>query len=187
MAKKKRKAAKPKTAKPGGVNLYTLEVELLDGRMRPEFIEKNPDISRTIQMRGDQTLEDLHDVIFDAFDREEEHLYEFQFGKGRKDPNAATYTAPVPFGMDFGDPTVTGLTDEVTIDELKLKVRQTFRYWFDFGDDWMHKIKVKAIDDEVPSDEFPKIIGRVGESPPQYPYYEDEEEYDDEEDEEEDE
>src|SRR5512135_50291 len=32
-------------------------------------------MSRTIQIRGDQTLEDLHHAIFDAFDRWDEHMY----------------------------------------------------------------------------------------------------------------
>ncbi len=40
---------------------------------------------------------------------------------------------------------------------------------FDFGDDWWHKIKVKSIGAEVPRGKLPKVVERVGESPPQYP------------------
>ena len=56
-------------------------------------MKKNRVISRTIQIRGDQTLEDLHHAIFYAFGREDEHMYEFQVGgKGPMDPKARRYT-----------------------------------------------------------------------------------------------
>ena len=61
----------------GQVRLYTLEVFLISGPISEKFAKKNPVVSRTIQIRGDQTLEDLHRAIFDAFGRWEEHMYEF--------------------------------------------------------------------------------------------------------------
>ena len=42
------------------------------------------------------------------------------------------------------------------------------RYWFDFGDDWWHQINVLAIDDKVPKGKYPKVVKRIGKSPPQY-------------------
>ena len=59
----------------GNVRLYTLEVFLLSGPITEKFAKENPEISRTIQIRGDQTLEDLHHALFDAFDRSDEHMY----------------------------------------------------------------------------------------------------------------
>ena len=41
----------------------------------------NKEISRVIEIRGDQTLEELHHAIFQAYDRWDQHMYEFQFGK----------------------------------------------------------------------------------------------------------
>jgi hypothetical protein len=75
-------------AHQGGVRLYTLDVFILSGPISERFAKKNTEISRTIQIRDDQTLEDLHRAIFDAFDRFDEHMYEFQFGKGPMDPKA---------------------------------------------------------------------------------------------------
>src|SRR5207253_10644577 len=72
--------------------LYTLDVFIISGQMTRSFIKKNRVICRTIQIRGDQTLKDLHQAIFDAFDREDEHMYEFQVGgKGPMDPKARRY------------------------------------------------------------------------------------------------
>src|SRR6516164_5960583 len=87
----------------GDVRLYTLEVFLLSGPIAEKFAKKNPEISRTIQIRGDQTLEDLHHVVFDAFDRWDEHMYEFQFGKGPMDPKGSRYVLPSAFEMDQGE------------------------------------------------------------------------------------
>lgn len=79
----------------GDQRLYTLKVSALSGPMTGRFVRKNPVVSRTIQIRGDQTLADLHGAIFDAFDREEEHMYEFQVGgRGPMDPSARRYVLP---------------------------------------------------------------------------------------------
>ena len=81
----------------GKVRLYTVEVFIISGPVTDKFAKKNRVISRTIQIRGDQTLEDLHYAIFDAFGRWEEHMYEFQFGKRPMDPKAPRYVLPRAF------------------------------------------------------------------------------------------
>lgn len=151
------------------VRLYTLEVFLLSGPITEKFAKKNPVVARTIQIRGDQTLEDLHHAIFDAFGRWEEHMYEFQFGKGPMDPKAPRYVLPHAFEADRGEknPPV-GRVDQARIDSLGLEVGRSFGYWFDFGDDWWHQINVEAIEEKIPGGKFPKVTKRVGKSPPQY-------------------
>jgi hypothetical protein len=144
------------------MNIYTLEIFITSGPVTRKFVKKNPIISRTIEIRGDQTLEDLHQAIFEAFDREDEHMYEFQFGgKGPNDPQAKRYSLP-----DLVEE-----TDDVTqttLDALKLKKDEIFGYWFDFGDDWWHQINVIAVEQKTPSGNYPKVIRRIGQSPPQY-------------------
>ena len=159
---------KHKTGK-GGVNLYTLKVALEGGRITPEFAKNNPACSRTIQMRGNQTLERLHLAIFEAFDRDDEHLYEFQFGRKPQERGAPRYTCPD--GLDEIDVSLrpTGITTKTTLDSLSLKEKQSFWYWFDFGDDWWHKITVLAVKEDAPPGDYPKVTERVGDSPPQYP------------------
>jgi hypothetical protein len=85
---------KAKVVESGTVPVYTLDVFLLGGPMTNKFVKKNPVVSRTIQLRGDQTLLDLHHAIFEAFGRWEEHMFEFQFGKGPMDPDAPRYVLP---------------------------------------------------------------------------------------------
>ena len=146
--------------------LYTMEVCIVGGPVEDEFIEQNPIISRTIEIRGDQTLEDLHYEIFKAFDREEEHMYEFQIGeKGPNDPNAEQYGLSGEGGEE---------ASKTMINSLKLMKGDIFGYWFDFGDDWWHQINVITTKKEIPTEKYPKVVKKVGDSPPQYPDYEDE-------------
>jgi hypothetical protein len=54
---------------PNTVRLYELEVFLIGGPVTPKFAKKNRVVSRTILIRGDQTLADLHHAIFQAYGR----------------------------------------------------------------------------------------------------------------------
>ena len=157
--------------------LYTLEVFIISGPIARRFAKKNKVISRTIQIRGDQTLEDLHYAIFVAFDREEEHMYEFQVGgKGPMDKKARRYVLGL-YGHDAGpEGKAAGNVEETPVGSLGLKVGEAFGYWFDFGDDWWHQINVVAIEEKAGRGKYPKVVKRVGKSPPQYVDWDEEEE-----------
>jgi tetratricopeptide (TPR) repeat protein len=153
-----------RTVEKSGPRLYTLEVLLTGGPMSDEFVEANPTVSRTIQIRGDQTLNDLHGAINDAFDRDDDHLYGFYAAEGR--------------GKDGGKELVLG----ALISSLNLRAGRVLRYHFDFGDDWIHDVQVKAVGEPDASEKYPKVIEIIGGSPPQYPDLE-EDDWDDEDDE----
>jgi hypothetical protein len=150
--------------------LYTLQVFIIWGPINEEFAGQ--EISRTIQIEGSQTLETLHHAIFEAFDREDEHMYEFNLGEG-PDDTSALYVLPAISSSLGYDESALGLVTTTTIDALGLKVDRAFGYRFDFGDDWLHQINVVAIDEVPASGRYPKITGRVGDSPPQYPDFDD--------------
>jgi Plasmid pRiA4b ORF-3-like protein len=149
--------------------LYTLDVFIISGPIAAEFARRNQVISRTIQIRGDQNLEDLHRTIFGAFDREEDHMYEFQIGGKRPmDPKARRYVLPPAMGGSLSDRKPFGDVTRTTVGALGLKKGDAFGYWFDFGDDWWHQINVVAIEDQVSGGKYPKVVRCIGESPPQY-------------------
>ena len=54
------------------------------------------------------------------------------------------------------------------LDDLDLKPDRVFGYWFDFGDDWYHQVQVDRIEKAIPTVTYPRVIKRVGKSPPQY-------------------
>ena len=171
--KKRLAAAKPL---PRGKRVFALEVAIFSGPMTERFARKNPMISRTIAIRGDHTLADLHRAIFDAFDREDEHLYEFQIGGRRPmDPKARRYGLPAAMDGPFGERESLGNVERTTLDSLGLATGDVFGYWFDFGDDWWHEIKVLAIAESAQRGGHPKVTLRVAESPPQYVDWDEEE------------
>ena len=156
--------------------IYTFEIFIVDGPITRKFAKKNKVISRTIQIRGEQTLATLHDAIFDAFDREEEHMYEFQIGgEGPMDPKARRYGLPEDKN-DLSSDNLTGDVERTTIGSLGLTTDDVFGYWFDFGDDWWHQINVEAIEEKVERGKLPRVTKRIGQSPPQYVDWDEEDE-----------
>jgi hypothetical protein len=139
-------------------------------------------IWRRIEITGNQSLGQLHETIFRAFDRYDPHMYSFYFTKpGSKArgrfASAPEYTHPSAVEEDsvwrhkkLHDASITNISN------LNLRVKDRFEYLFDFGDDWLHEITVEKVLDIFPKGGYPKIAERKGESPPQYPEYDDEEE-----------
>ena len=154
------RVAVPPAAPP--VKVYVMSVFLTNGPVGEKFANKV--VSRTIEIRGDQTLEQLHHAIFEAFDRFDEHLYEFQLGKRPFDPEGPNYGIPDPHehNKGYGDARMT------TLDALDLKPDRVFGYLFDIGDEWFHQIQVERIEHAIPTVTYPRVIKRVGKSPPQY-------------------
>ncbi len=148
--------------------IYRLAVEIINYPPHSyDFMEKNPGILREIEIAGDQSLDQLHATIFKAFDREEMHPYEFRLSSRRNDRKAPRFVDPLVLeeGLDCG---LEYNAEAATLDELGLRRGQTFLYWFDFGDDWWHKIKVLKIGSPEPGRKYPRIAARHGASPPQY-------------------
>ncbi|MBX2863366.1 MAG: plasmid pRiA4b ORF-3 family protein [Leptolyngbyaceae cyanobacterium MAG.088] len=155
---------KTKATKQSDDTLFVLYVVIIDGPVTEEFIEENPEISRTIEIKGSHTLKDLHRLLFNAFDREEEHLYEFQLGgRGPNDPKATRYGVSMP-----GDPSSVNDAARAKMASLELSQGDFSGYWFDFGDDWWHQVEVIDIKAKAPKGKYPKVSERVGASPPQY-------------------
>src|SRR3990170_6206572 len=77
------------------MNIYRLNVTLVEGP--PWTAQEN--VWRTNDMKGSQTLDQLHRAIFKAFDRFEEHLYSFYMSKDRRNASQE-YASPHLFEDD---------------------------------------------------------------------------------------
>lgn len=167
----KKKVSKKNTA-PRPANIVVLKVALRGQKS----------IWRRIALRAEQTLGDLHEAIFDAFDRFEEHLYSFYFpkpgSKGRSRERDAVEFA-CPYACEDPGPFADELPNNAantTLSSLNLQVKQEFSYLFDYGDSWWHDITVEKSEgvrcDEA---ELPCVIESRGKSPAQYPDFNDDE------------
>lgn len=109
--------------------IYHLKVSL-------EGIE--PLIWRRLQVPGNASLGWLHAVIQVAMGWTNSHLHQFIVGK-------QMYSDP-SFDLDEPEDS-TDILDEnrVAILDIARRVKSTFRYEYDFGDSWQHKIAVEKI------------------------------------------
>jgi len=63
------------------------------------------------------------------------------------------------------------------LDDLNLTIGQEFMYLFDYGDQWEFKVRVRDMNPDAPDGDYPRIVEAVGESPEQYPSWDDDEEW----------
>ena len=147
----KKNAIKEKTEQ-----IYTFRVDL----------KYAPGIWRKIEIKGTQSLHHLHQIIVEAFERDDDHLYAFFMNNVAWD-NSAEYGPP------YGE-TDARNSMKAKINSLGLQNKSKFLYIFDFGDDWEHPLTLLSIRQETPTGKFPRIVGFKGDAPPQYPDSKDE-------------
>lgn len=115
-------APKPRAA---GRTAFQLKVTLADTK---------PPIWRRVLVDGNATLDHVHEVIQAAFGWWNYHLHEFEVGRTR-------YGVPDP-DEDWGEP---------PRDERRTRLDaiagegSTFRYTYDFGDGWEHRVTVEKV------------------------------------------
>lgn len=119
---------------------------------------------RHIQISKSATLYKLHKAIISAFDFEDDHAHAFFMDNHYWSEYAAFFSMKM-----HGDER---LTKSYKLKKLNLTKGDQFKYLFDFGDEWRFQCKVlRELDEQL---DIPRVIRSVGESPEQYPEWEDE-------------
>lgn len=111
-----------------------------------------PPIWRRLQVRGDTSLGELHDLLQIAMGWEDEHLHIFTIG-----------------GTTYGDPdSAEAEYDEfdVLLDEVA-EEGDTLSYEYDFGDGWVHELKIEKVLDPEPSASYPRCLAGDRACPPE--------------------
>lgn len=129
-----------------------------------------PSVWRTIKLRQNQTLHQLHLAIQRAFNWDDDHLYSF-FLSGRPWDRHTEYAGPGADGARSA---------RARLDSLGLHSGQRFLYLFDYGDELLHDVEVLSISDHSGPGRYPQILEEHGEAPPQYPALEEDWEEEDE-------
>lgn len=117
---------------------------------------------REIAIRGDQTLDDLHRGILEAFEWIDEDTYRFYLS-GRIGDLNSLYEPERP-DQD---------SREIQLGELDLEEEQEFIYVFSDGDRNVFHIRVMSIDRPEPGVVYPDVVDERGESPEQELAYQD--------------
>ena len=149
-------------------NVYILRVYLVSGPYGEESVGN--EIFRTLKVRGDQTLEELHYAIARSYEREYDRYYEFCLGMDPNDPAGVRYTcgeAVSKYGLSghMKRGGKLGLAPLATVEALGLTSDQFFGYWFDLIEEWIHLIHVISIEPADDSEDYPVLIEKQGRLP----------------------
>lgn len=137
--------------------VYTLDVHLAAGPVSAAYAHQ--EIRRRIEILGSQTLQDLHQAIFDAFERWEQQPYVFNLGTGPTD-RSQLYASKETRQK-------TRHPNRITLDTLQLDVGRQFGYTFD-NETWEHVVEVRNVKDARGQKPYPRLTQQVGQAPPQY-------------------
>jgi integrase/recombinase XerD len=122
------------------VSVYQLKISLRDIR---------PMIWRRVFVLEDTTLTRLHTVIQTAMGWEGYHLFDFAIR-----------------GETFGHGGASG-SSNITLADCKLQTGESFFYIYDFGDDWVHEVKVEKLLEPKAKTFYPLCIDGKRACPPE--------------------
>lgn len=129
------------------MEIYTLNI-------RFPYDEDDEPWSRTIEVREDFTLGELHKYIQKIVEFDEDHLYEFFLGKNPRNRSRS-------------------VSNNLKLNQVYPSVGLKLYYLFDFGDSWLFEIrKSRKKKTEDKKKKHPVIIESIGTNPEQYPEYE---------------
>jgi hypothetical protein len=113
-----------------------------------------PPIWRRLQVRGDTKLGKLHQILQITMGWWDEHLHAFEAG-------GVAYGEPDP---DF--PSDLRQERNVRLDKIAQE-GDTFRYEYDFGDSWVHEMKVEKMLNPEPGVRYPRCLAGKRACPPE--------------------
>lgn len=121
---------------------------------------------RHIRIGKQETLGTLSEMILHAFDFDDDHCHAF-FMDNRYWSDVNSYYSD---DMEEG----CRVSYKMPLRRLGLKKGDTFKYLFDFGDEW--RFQCRVLQELEEKTETPCVIKAAGESPEQYPSWDDDEE-----------
>jgi len=124
-----------------------------------------PTVMRRLELPGDITLHQFHAVLQRAFGWESEHLYGFRCRDKRKGvigKRRGNVYLEGPVADDLIDADTA--TFKELLDIFKIKVME---YVYDFGDNWVHGIKLEKVIAPEPDTLYPRLVEAVGRCPPE--------------------
>jgi hypothetical protein len=123
------KKTKPARSAPSAENIYAIRVTL-------RYID--PKIWREFLVPDNYLLGGLHEVLYRVMGWGGYHLHSFHFGSGFK-KTYYSVRAMVEQSTDMRD------EDSVMLRDLLNRKDKTFTYEYDFGDSWLHEVRVMKI------------------------------------------
>jgi pRiA4b ORF-3-like protein len=120
-----------------------------------------PDIWRRIQVPESYSFWDLHVAVQDAMGWQDYHLHDFTVRNPRTRKKERIGIPDEDFDLEF----LPGWELNIA-DYFSLK-NSTATYVYDYGDDWVHFVKLEKILPRVKSKKYPRCVGGERACPPE--------------------
>ncbi len=134
-------------------------------------------IYRDIEMPSTRSLYNVAEDIVFAFGFDFDHAFGFYSGLT---PRTLMEAQPkYELFADMGEESDAKSVKKTSVGEAFPKLRHKMMFLFDYGDEWLFRIEVIGLGQKVARARYPKIVASVGDSPQQYPDFDDEEEDED--------
>src|SRR4051794_8269609 len=135
-------------------------------------LQDEPTILREIEIGSDKKLVDLAKAIVRAFDFEFDHA--FGFYSKLIDPDVLRSQPRYELFADMGERDNSGSVKRTRVAEAFPEVGHTMLFLFDYGDDWRFVVEVIGRGEKEPKVRYPRVLRKVGQSPEQYPDWDEE-------------
>lgn len=122
-----------------------------------------PPIWRRIQVPANYSFWDLHIAIQDAMGWDDYHLHEFKL---KNSETQSLLRIGIPDDdFDWSRETLAGW--EVKISDHFTENKRSAYYLYDFGDGWLHRIKLEKIESAIPLRDYPICLAGKRACPPE--------------------
>jgi hypothetical protein len=134
-------------------DIYQLKISLENSR---------PPIWRRVLVPGDWSLGALHYVVQVAMGWTNSHMHHFMLGNdAARIYYSLHWEGAAEWGMRTED------SSKIKLSQIAPKTKMHFRYEYDFGDSWMHRIDVEKILSPDPNQIYPHCIEGKRACPPE--------------------
>lgn len=130
-------------------------------RLRIDLDDMAPRVRREVEVPLDIRLSRLHLVIQAAMGWENYHLYSFSVGR-----HVMVFDKKPDWGPE-GETLLAGRTSLANLLGRVPAQRKSFRYTYDFGDNWDHTITLLGERAPEPGAVYPRILTAEGACPPE--------------------
>ena len=129
-------------------------------RLRIILDKVKPPVRRWVEVPLSTRLDRLHNIFQIVMGWENYHLYEFRIGR------EVAYGVPDPdWDLPGSSPRPANKTMLASL--LAHTGNKTFKYVYDFGDDWLHTVKLEGLAAPEPQTTYPRLLAAKGRCPPE--------------------
>ncbi|HET9237907.1 MAG TPA: plasmid pRiA4b ORF-3 family protein [Oligoflexus sp.] len=149
-----------KHKKRGEIGLRLVPKEEQDVTLHISLSDIEPRIWRRLQVSDAISLHELHLAIQGAFGWKNNHLHSFIVKQGE------VYSSR-PSAFDFSAEDEEGDSRTIYLRDLIGRQVKSFRYVYDMGDNWMHKIKIEQVQSKTRDSLTPVCVDGARHTPPE--------------------